>query len=108
MGVTAVAFVVSAIAHFALGVAETRTDRGTDNARQAAALMERIRIRKGSDLMALRTGLTVTNGAAVVLVIGALLSILTPEIGLAPRYTSSSARMLSRPARQPMTTPASA
>ncbi len=68
-----VLFAAAAVAHFLFGLLEARGEHDTDNARQAASLLQRIPIAPGGTLMAFRTGLTMTNVAAVLVVVAALL-----------------------------------
>src|SRR5690606_24015608 len=74
---TAIAAVCAAL-HTLLALLETVPgEDATRNARQAAALLQRIPVRAGSDLMAFRTGLTFTNVAAALVVACAVLGVLT-------------------------------
>jgi hypothetical protein len=55
----------SALAHLGFALLDARGPHHTDNARQAASLLPRIPIRKGSRLMAFSEGLQFTTAAAL-------------------------------------------
>jgi hypothetical protein len=77
-------FAAASAAHFLFARLELSTEHPTENAKQAAALLTRIPVQKGSKLMAFPVGLLCSNLAAALVLLAGFLGFLNPALaGLA-------------------------
>ncbi len=75
-------FALSAVFHCYFALSELHGEHHTDNAKQAASLLQRIPVKAGSTTMAFRTGLTLTNLAAGLTLLAGALGLLGAPLAL--------------------------